>query len=98
MDMELCKKALAVIENIALEDLSDAESVGLIYQAAHVALGECQGSHEEWRTWLEETYADLVRRGAIHAGHSNSTERLFNERPAAQAGASSGPLDGKSQQ
>ncbi len=80
----LQEKALAVIEHLALEDCSESESVALIYQAAHIALGQCKYKHEGWLAWLDVAYEKLVARGSSH-DHSNSLERLYDDYQARRA-------------
>jgi hypothetical protein len=55
----LAHKALSIIEHIASHEQIDREHTWLIYEAAHVALGECRADHSEWVAKIEGLYNKL---------------------------------------
>jgi hypothetical protein len=61
--ISLRKKALVLIEAIALFDEREDPEMINIYRIAHAANGQCLNEHEDWKKIIEDGYADLVARG-----------------------------------
>lgn len=60
----LAYKALCVIEYITSHENIEKERTWFIYEAAHVALGECLADHAEWVNEVETLYTNL-RKGLV---------------------------------
>lgn len=61
----LAYKALCVIEYITSHENIEKERTWFIYEAAHVALGECLANHAEWVNEVEALYTNLRAKGLV---------------------------------
>lgn len=65
--MDIKTKSLIVIEGmlLAVDGTDDDEFLGACYKFAHVGLGYCRNSHDDWVKEMEETYQKLIDNGII---------------------------------
>jgi hypothetical protein len=61
--LEFKNKALIVIEHFAVHGDDENKEIALVYKAVHVANGHCLAPHDDWKEWVERSYADLIARG-----------------------------------
>jgi hypothetical protein len=56
-------KALMVIEGLSLLACENKDDP--IYRFAHVAIGDCNNPHGDWREELNRTWRELIEKGII---------------------------------